>query len=145
MPKTEEKIYLVPEINVNVSEAWVNLIRYCQENMSYGDLYVEINNGQPGKKIKEIPSIRFDKQPLVKEGICYIIQSLDNMRIPQSWINLIRWCQDSFTSGRIGFRIVGGQATELLSVKAGTVDFSKPETIPFGIPLNFDRTLLDKS
>ena len=137
MPKTEEITYLVPEIDVTVSQAWVGLIQYSQESLPYGDLYIEINNGQPGKKLKEIPSIRFDKQPVVKEGINYVIQSLD-MRIPKAWIDMILWIQTHFISGRIGFRLVSAQPTELLSVKQ-SVNFSKPETIPNGMPLDFSR------
>lgn len=137
MPKTEEITYLVPEVDATVSQAWVNLIQYCQENLPYGDLYIEINNGQPGKKVKEIPSIRFDHQPVVKEGITYIIQSLD-MRVPKSWIDMILWVQVFFISGRLGFRIISAQPTELLLAKSN-VNFSKPETIPSGMPLNFNR------
>ncbi len=138
MPKTEEITYLVPEVDITVSQAWVNLIQYSQENLPYGDLYIEINNGQPGKRIKEIPSIRFDKQPVIKEGVNYIIQSLD-IRIPKSWIDMIQWVQNYFISGRLGFRLVSAQPTELLSAKSN-MNFSKPETIPSGMPLDFNRT-----
>ena len=138
MPKTEEITYLVPEINVTVSQAWVTLISYCQENLPYGDLYHEINNGQPGRRLREIPNIRFDKQPVpAKEGQAYIIQSL-GLRIQQSWINLIQWCQNYFISGRIGYRLIGGQPTELLAVKP-RVDFSRPETIPNSMILEFSK------
>ena len=137
MSKTEEITYLVPEIDVTVSQAWVNLIQHSQENLPYGDLYIEINNGQPGRKLKEIPSIRFDKQPIIKNGVNYVIQSLD-MRIPKSWVDMIQWVQSYFISGRMGFRLVSAQPTELLSVKQ-SVNFSKPETIPAGIPLDFTR------
>lgn len=142
MAKIEEKLYLVPEIDVKISRSWINLVQYCQGSFPYGDLYVEIDNGQPGKRLKEVPSIRFDIQPKVKEGLCYIIQSLD-VRIQQSWINMIQWCQITFVSGKIGIRIISAQPTELLSAKQNPVNFSKLETIPTGgMPLNFER--LDK-
>ena len=137
MPKTEERWYIVPEIEVRVHESWINLIKYCQENIPYGDLKIEVNNGQPSRRLKETPSIRFDKQPStpVKNGVYYLIQSLD-MRIHEHWINLINWVQRYFQSGMLEFRLVGGQPTELLSGKQ-RVDFSKPETIPSGMPLEF--------
>ena len=139
MPKVEEITYLVPEVNVTVTQAWINHIRYCQDNLPYGDIYLEINNGQPGKKIKEIPSIRFDKQHSVIKGeMGYIIQSLD-MRIPKSWIDMILWVQEHFASGKIGYRLVSAQPTELLMAKQN-VNFSRPETIPCGLPLNFSRS-----
>jgi hypothetical protein len=52
-----------PEIEVKVSPAWINLIQFCQSNLTHGRLSVEINNGEPGEldwehtKIK----IRFDR------------------------------------------------------------------------------------
>lgn len=141
MPKTAEETYLVPELELTITQAWITLIAYCQENLPYGDLFVEINNGQPGKKVKEVPNIRFDKptpSPAPsKEGQTYLIQSL-GMRIPEPWIALIQWCQSYFVSGRIGFRVVNAYPTELLQTKP-KVDFSKPETIPSGIPLEFDK------
>jgi len=139
MPKIEETTYLVPEINVTITQSWVALITYCQDNLPFGDLCVEISNGQPGKRVKETPSIRFDKSPRQpKNGTTYIIQSLD-IRIPKPWIDMVQWCQQYLISGRMTFRLVDSQPTELLSVKQ-TVNFSRPETIPAGIPLDFDRT-----
>jgi hypothetical protein len=134
----EEISYLVPEINVTITQAWVALISYCQDSFPYGDLFLEISNGQPGKKTKEVPSIRFDKPTShPKDGLTYLIPSLE-MRIPKSWIDMIQWCQQNLTSGKIGFRVVNAQPTELLQVSQ-LVNFSKPETIPCGIPLNFSR------
>ena len=133
----EEKWYVVPEIEVRVHQSWITLIKYCQETLPYGDLYIEINNGQAGKRIKEIPSIRFDKHPTSREGVNYIIQSLD-VRISKSWIDMIQWIQTYFISGKFGFRIISAQPTELLMTKQ-KVDFSKPETIPTGMPLDFSR------
>ena len=136
--ESKEETYLVPEIDLTITKAWINLIAYCQENLPYGDLFVEINSGQPGKRVKEVPSVRFDKpvsQP--KEGQVYLIQSL-SMQIPKPWIDLIQWCQEYFASGTMGFRIVSASPTELLQAKQ-KVNFSKPETIPSGIPLEIDK------
>jgi len=134
---TEEITYLVPEINVRISSAWVTLITYCQENLPHGSLKIEINNAQPGKKLKEVPAIRFDKAAPLKagNGNVYLVQSLD-IRIPQSWINLIQWCQNFFNSGIIEFKLVAAQPTDLLGVSQ-RMNFSKPETIPAGLPLSF--------
>ena len=136
--ESEEVTYLVPEIDLTVTQAWITLISYCQENLPYGDLFIEVNNGQPGKRVKEVPSVRFDKPaPMQKEGQVYLIQSL-SMQIPKPWIDLIQWCQEYFVSGTMGFRIVNSSPTELLQAKQ-KVNFSKPETIPGGIPLEIDK------
>ena len=133
----EEISYLVPEVELTVSQAWITLIAHCQENIPYGDMYIEINNYQPSKRIKEVPSIRFDVQPRSKDGLTYVIESLD-MRIPRAWIDLIQWCSSYFNSGRLGFRLAAAQPTELLQAKHN-VNFSKPETVPVGSVLDFSR------
>lgn len=137
--KTEEETYLVPEINLTITQAWVALIAYCQDIMPYGDLFIEVNNAQPGKKVKEVPSVRFDKPTpsLSKRERTYLIQSL-SMRIPEPWIDLIRWCQEYFVSGKLGFRLINAIPTDLLQAKQN-MNFSKPETIPSGIPLDFAK------
>ena len=138
MAKPEEKWYLVPEIEVRVHESWINLVKYCQGNLWHGDLKIEIDNGQPGKRLEEIPSIRFDKQlSFIKEGKWYVIPSLD-VRVHEYWINLVQWCQTYFISGVIKFRLTCGQPAELLSAKQ-RVSFSKLETIPSGMPLDFRK------
>ena len=138
MKKTEEKWYVVPEIEVRVHESWVTLITYCQDNFPYGELKVKINNAQPGKRIKETPVIRFDKKTSkISDGRSYIIPSLD-VRVHEYWINLIQWCQNCFVAGDLEFTLVGGQPIELMGAHQ-SVRFDKPETIPNGVPLNFDR------
>ena len=139
MSSNEEHWYVVPELEVKIPQSWINLIQYCQDNLPFGDLRVEISNSQPGKRLKETPSIRFDKQSTqVKDGVYYLIQSLD-IRVSEYWVNLIQWCQSYFVKGVIEFRLVSGQPTELLYVNQN-MNFSKPETIPPGIPLSFSRT-----
>lgn len=140
MAKNDEELwYVVPELEVKIHQSWINLIQYCQDNLPFGDLRVEISNGQPGKRLKETPSIRFDKQSVqVKGGVSYLIQSLD-FRVHEYWVNCIQWCQNYVVSGIIEFRLVGSLPTELLGVKQN-VNFSKPETIPDGLPLSFSKT-----
>jgi len=133
----EEKWYIVPELEIRVHEAWINLVQYCQDNLQYGDLKIEISNALPGKRLDEIPKIRFDKpSPSEVKGTWYIISSL-NVRVHESWVNLIQWCQNYFQSGSIKFRLVAGQPTELLGASQ-KVNFGKSETLPIGLPLRFD-------
>jgi len=134
----EEIWYVVPEIEIRVHESWIELIRYCQNNLPYGDLKVNISNARPGKRLKEIPSIRFDKPMASRtDGIYYLIASLD-FRVHEYWINLIKWCQDYFMKGELELRLINSCPTDLLSVKQ-EVRFDKPDTIPKGIPLNFTK------
>ena len=136
----EEIWYVVPEIEVRVHESWINLIRYCQESLPYGFLRLEVINAQPTKKLKEIPSIRFDKPSLARgdNGKTYLISSL-NMHIDESWINLVQWCQNYFTKGKIGFKVHGGCPTDLVEAQQD-IRFDKPDTIPPGLPLCFTKT-----
>jgi len=136
--KPEEETYLVPELELIISKAWVNLISYCQASFPFGDMFIEISNGQPGKKVKEVPSVRFDAATTPKPSQTYLLQSL-NLRIAKAWIDMIQWCQEYFTCGSLGFRLVGASPTELLQAKQ-KVNFSKPETIPAGIPLEINKT-----
>jgi len=139
MSKAEDKWYIVPELEVRVHESWVTLIQYCQQSLPFGDIKIEISNAQPGKRLKETPNIRFDKQPsAMKDGVWYTISSLD-VRVHEYWINLIQWCQNYFAAGTLEFRLVNAQPTELLGVHQ-RVYFSKPETIPTGTPLDFIKT-----
>ena len=134
---TEELWYVVPELEVRVHQSWVALVKYCQDSLPHGTLRVKIANAQPAKRLKETPSIRFDKQPQPIKGIQYVIPSLD-IRIHEYWINLIQWCQNYFVSGEIEFKLVSGQPTELIGAHQN-VRFDKPETIPTGIPLDFSK------
>ena len=134
----EEIWYIVPEIEVRVHESWIKLIQYCQETLPYGDIRIQISNALPTKRVKETPSIRFDKQGAPKtDGTWYIIPSLD-CRVHEYWINLIQWCQNYFVKGSIEFRLINAQPTDLLDVKQD-MRFDRPDTIPPGIPLNFTK------
>ena len=51
------------------------------------------------------------------------------IRVSESWIRLIRFCQVELPHGDLKVRIVNGQPTELLEAKR-KVRFDKEETIP---------------
>jgi hypothetical protein len=57
----EEKVYIVPEINIRVSESWINLIYWCQTQCPHGDIEIKIVNGLPTDLVSWKPRIRFDK------------------------------------------------------------------------------------
>ena len=67
MPKTknDEKWYLVPDIEVRIHESWINLVRYCQEQIPFGDIKIRIVNGQPTELLESRPRVRFDKLPSI--------------------------------------------------------------------------------
>jgi len=137
-PSKEDIWYLVPDIEIRVHESWINLVQYCQANLEFGTLIVKIANALPTRRLKEVPSIRVDKpSKLTKDDISYWIPSVD-VRVHYSWINLIQWCQNYYVSGDLGFMLVSAHPTEIVKTDQ-RVDFSKPETIPSGIPLNFDK------
>jgi hypothetical protein len=137
MAKKEEVWYVVPEIEVRVHESWIRLIQYCQANLPYGELKIQLSNAIPTKRVKEIPNIRFDKQTSKQEGTSYIIPSLD-VHVHEYWVNLIQWCQSYFTKGEIEFKLVNSCPADLISAKQD-MRFDKLDTIPAGIPLNFSK------
>ena len=65
MSKTEEKWYLVPDIEIRIHESWINLVRYCQEQIPFGDIKIRIVNGQPTELLESRPRVRFDKAPSI--------------------------------------------------------------------------------
>jgi len=65
MSKEEEVLYLIPETNIMISQAWLNLITHCQDSFPYGDMTVRIVNAQPTELIDEKPKIRFDKKATI--------------------------------------------------------------------------------
>jgi hypothetical protein len=138
MPGKNENFYIVPEIDVKVHESWIKLVQYCQSNLQYGDLRIQISNSIPTKRMHETPNIRFDKQSgSMRDGITYYIKSIDT-HVHESWIYMVQWCQNYFVSGVIEFKLVGSVPTELISADQ-KVDFSKLSTIPPGIPLKFSK------
>lgn len=62
--KQKEAGYLIPELEIRVTPAWIRLIRYCQVNLPNGQLCVKINNTEPGNLVTEHTkrSIRFDRE-----------------------------------------------------------------------------------
>ena len=69
MPKTEEKWYVVPELEVRVHESWINLVNWCQTQAPYADIELRIVNGQPTELLSCKPKVRFDKQTSVPQGL----------------------------------------------------------------------------
>ena len=69
MAKTEEKWYLVPDIEIRIHESWINLVRYCQDKFPYGDLTIRIVNAQPTDLLDQKPKVRFDKTPTIPNVI----------------------------------------------------------------------------
>ena len=61
MPKAKEQWYLVPEIEVRIPESWINVIRYCQEQLPFGDIRIRIVNGAPTELLESCPRVRFDR------------------------------------------------------------------------------------
>ena len=61
MKKDDEKMYLIPELNVKISEPWVNLISWCQTTCPHGTIELKIVNGLPTDLISWKPKIMFDK------------------------------------------------------------------------------------
>lgn len=58
----EEKVYIVPELEIRISESWVNLIHWCQTSFPHGDIKIKIVNGLPTELLEQHAKIRFDKQ-----------------------------------------------------------------------------------
>jgi len=136
MPAKEEIWYVVPEIEIRVHSSWIELVKYCQDKLPYGEMTIKINNALPGERLKETPNIRFDRVHKSRDnGVYYKISSLD-VRVHESWINLISWCQNYFVAGTIIQEFVNACPTKLHSAKP-IVRFDKPETIPPGLPLEF--------
>ena len=66
MPKkTEEKFYIVPELEVRISESWVRLVRWCQTSFRDGELRIKVINAQPTDLLDMKRKIRFDIEETV--------------------------------------------------------------------------------
>lgn len=63
-----------------------------------------------------------------KEEKWYVVPELE-VRVHESWINLVNWCQTQMPYGDIEIRIVNGQPTERLSYHP-KVRFDKKGSIP---------------
>ena len=69
MSKNDEKVYLIPELEIRVHESWINLVSWCQTNAPYADIELRIVNGQPTELITCKPKVRFDKQASIPQGL----------------------------------------------------------------------------
>ena len=57
--------YLIPEIEIRVSESWIRLIRFCQVELPHGDLKVRIVNAQPTELLEAKRKVRFDREQTI--------------------------------------------------------------------------------
>ena len=58
----------------------------------------------------------------------YLVPEIE-VRVHESWINLVQYCRDQIPFGDIKIRIVNGQPTDLLESKP-RVRFDKQPSIP---------------
>ena len=60
----EIKEFVIPELEIRVTPAWIRLIRFTQLNIPHGQLCVKIVNAQPTDLVPEYTKqrIRFDKE-----------------------------------------------------------------------------------
>ena len=72
-------------------------------------------------------------KPSKKDENWYLIPELE-VRVHESWINLVQYCRDQIPFGDIKIRIVNGQPTELLEQKA-KIRFDKQSSIPTNLEL----------
>ena len=56
--------YVIPELEIRVTPAWVRLIRFCQLNIPHGQLCIKLRDAQPTDLVPEHTKrrIRFDKE-----------------------------------------------------------------------------------
>mgnify|MGYP001572494347 CR=1 FL=1 len=51
---------LLPEIEVRVSESWINFIQWCKINVPHGQVCFKINNGEPGDLVNDYTKVRIN-------------------------------------------------------------------------------------
>lgn len=64
--KQDEKVWVVPDLEVRVNESWVRLVRFCQTQLTHGTIKIRIVHAQPTELIEAKRSIRFDKEETVE-------------------------------------------------------------------------------
>jgi hypothetical protein len=77
MKKVEERVFVVPELQVRVNESWVRLVRWCQVSFPHGDLKIRIVNAQPTELLEERRRIRFDKEDTLSSDLVSPFQDKD--------------------------------------------------------------------
>jgi len=60
--KSNQEGYVIPELEIRVTPAWVRLVRFCQTEFPNGDLKIRIVNCQPTELLERREKIRFDKE-----------------------------------------------------------------------------------
>lgn len=63
------KSYLIPELDLRVSVAWLRLISWCQRNVPHGQICYKIEKGEPTELVSEYTKrkVRFDKDEVLPE------------------------------------------------------------------------------
>ena len=67
---TNGKTYLIPELDLTVSVAWLRLISWCQRNIPHGQICYKIERGEPTELVSEHTKrkVRFDKEDILPES-----------------------------------------------------------------------------
>ena len=65
--KTNQESYLIPELEIRITPAWIRLIRFCQTEFPNGDIKVRIVNCQPTELLERKEKIRFDKEQVIPQ------------------------------------------------------------------------------
>jgi len=67
--KSNDKTYLIPELNITVSVAWLRLITWCARNVPHGQVCYKIERGEPTELVSEHTKrkVRFDKDEVLSE------------------------------------------------------------------------------
>lgn len=58
------------EISINVTKAWIRVIRFCEASLRHGQICFKVKDAQPTDLVPEYTKrrIRFDKEEQVPEG-----------------------------------------------------------------------------
>jgi len=58
--RSKKNEVLVPEIDVRISESWINFIQWCKCNIPHGQVCVELNGGEPGNLIHDHTKVKIN-------------------------------------------------------------------------------------
>lgn len=50
--------------DIRVTVAWLRFIRYCQNWLPFGDIEIQIVNGEPKRRLGETSDVRFDREDM---------------------------------------------------------------------------------
>ena len=59
-----------PQIDINVTKAWIRVIRFCEASLRHGQICFKIKDAQPTDLVTEYTKrrIRFDKEEQVPDN-----------------------------------------------------------------------------